>query len=91
MTTDLIFNRYRPDSIAGRILAALAKRPHTPAELARIAQSRSADNILAAGGWYSQLRRFGKTTRKFSLELADDGRLVLTVNKRYASQVGGGR
>ena len=82
----LVFNRYRADSIGGRILTSLAGGPKTPSELARIAGSRSADNITAPGGWYSQLRKFGKTTGKFKLE-KDGNRLVLTVNKRYASQV----
>ena len=77
---NLVFNRYRADSIGGRILTALTTAPRTPAELARIAKSRSADNILAPGGWYSQLRRFGKESGKFTLEVKDN-RLVLTVTR----------
>jgi hypothetical protein len=83
---DMVFNRFKPDSVAGRILKALASGPKTPAQLAHLAGSKSADNIIAPGGWFYQLRKFGKTTGKFKLE-KEDNRLVLTVGKRYASQV----
>lgn len=83
---NLVFNRYRPDSIGGKILTALAAGPRTPSELARIAKPRSAANIMAPGGWFSQLRRFGKTSRKFDLRVVD-GRLVMTISRRYAPQV----
>lgn len=83
---DLVFNRFQSKSVAGRMLSALAGGPKTPAQIANVAKVKSADNILAPGGWYFQLRRFGKTSGKF--KLAKDGnKLVLTVNKRYASQV----
>jgi hypothetical protein len=84
--TAMIFNRFRPDSVAGRMLKALAAGPKTPAQLAAQAKAKSADNILAPGGWFYQLRKFGKATGKFRLE-KDGNKLVLTVNKRYASQV----
>lgn len=87
MATDLVFNRFKPSSVAGRILATLAKGPKTPAQVAHIAGSRSADNIMAPGGWFYLLRKFGKTSKKFTLSLNDDGRLVLVVNQRYAKQV----
>ena len=83
---NMIFNRFKQDSIAGRILKALAGGPKTAAQLAYVAGSKSADNILAPGGWFYQLRKFGKTSGKFRLE-KDGNRLVLTISKRYASQV----
>lgn len=81
-----VFNRFRVNSVAGRMLTTLAKGPKTPLQVAKIAKVRSADNIMAGGGWYFQLRRFGKASRKFDLS-AVDGKLVLTVNKRFRSQV----
>lgn len=87
MDSTLVFNRFRSNTVAGRMLSALAKRPMTVAEVARIAKPRSTDNILAPGGWYFQLRRFGKTSKKFSLSMAENGRLVLKVNARYRGQV----
>ena len=77
---NLVFNRYRADSVGGRILTALTAGPKTAAQLAHVAKSKSADNILAPGGWYSQLRRFGKESGKFTLEKKDN-RLVLTVHR----------
>jgi hypothetical protein len=82
----MIFNRFKVDSVAGRMLKALAAGPKTAAQLAHIAGSKSADNILAPGGWFYQLRKFGKTSGKFKLEKSEN-RLVLTISKRYASQV----
>lgn len=87
MESTLVFNRFRSNSVAGRMLTALAKGPKTPAQVARIAKSKSADNIMAGGGWYFQLRRFGKISRKFTLSVEDNGRLVLAVNRRYRGQV----
>lgn len=87
MDSNLVFNRFRSNSVAGRMLTALAKRPLTPAQVAHIARVKSADNIMAGGGWYFQLRRFGKASKKFTLAVADNGRLVLTVNRRYRGQV----
>jgi hypothetical protein len=87
MTNDLVFNRFQPNSVAGRMLSALAKRPMTVAELARVAKPKSTDNIMAPGGWYFQLRRFGKASRKFTLSVADNGRLVLKVHDRYRGQI----
>lgn len=86
MTTNLIFNRFRSNSVAGRILKSLATGPKTPAQLAHVAKA-SADNILAGGGWYFQLRRFGKASKKFTLGMNEQGRLVLTVNRRYRGQI----
>ena len=83
---DKLFGRYRRDSVAGRILTALVEKPLTPSELAKVAKPKSAANIMNPGGWYFQLRRFGKTTKKFDLSLVD-GKLVLTVSKRYLKQV----
>lgn len=78
----LVFNRFRVNSVAGRMLVALAKgQPMSVAQVARVAQPKSADNILAPGGWYAQLRRFGKESRKFKLGKTDDGKLVMTVRK----------
>jgi hypothetical protein len=83
MTTALVFDRFRPDSVAGRILIALTPgKPLSVAQLARVARPKSVDNILAPGGWYTQLRRFGKTTRKFTLAKTDDGKIVLTLARR---------
>lgn len=87
MESNMVFNRFRVNSIAGRMLTALAKRPMTPAQIAHVVKAKSADNIMAPGGWYFQLRRFGKTTKKFTLATADNGRLVLTVNRRYRGQI----
>lgn len=87
MTENLVFNRFRSNSIAGRILRSLASGPKTPAQLAHLAKSKSADNVMAPGGWYFQLRRFGKASKKFTLAVTDNGRLVLTVNRRYRDQV----
>ena len=87
MESNMVFNRFRTNSIAGRMLTALAKRPMTPAQIAHVAKAKSADNIMAGGGWYFQLRRFGKASKKFTLSVADNGRLVLQVNRRYRDQI----
>lgn len=87
MDATLVFNRFKPASVAGKILRALVAGPKTPAQVAHLAGSRSVDNIMAPGGWFYQLRKFGKTSGKFALSLNDNGRLVLAVNKRYAKQV----
>ena len=84
--TEMIFNRFKKDSVAGRILAALAGGPKTPAQLAHLAKVRSESNLMGAGGWYYQLRKFGKTSGKFKL-VKEENRLVLTINKRYVGQV----
>jgi hypothetical protein len=78
----LVFNRFRANSVAGRMLALLADgRPRTDKQIARSAKPRSVDNILAPGGWYVQLRAFGKKTRKFVLAKTDDGKIVMTVRR----------
>jgi hypothetical protein len=82
----MVFNRFKPGSVGARILSALANGPKTAAQLAHVAGSKTADNILAPGGWFYQLRKFGKTSGKFKLE-KDGNKLVLTVSKRYAAQV----
>jgi hypothetical protein len=82
----MVFNRFKADSVAGRMLKALARGPKTAEQLAMQAKAKSAENVLAPGGWFYQLRKFGKTTGKFRLE-KDGNKLVLTVNKRYVSQV----
>lgn len=82
MTENLVFNRFRATSIAGRILTTLSDgKPKSAAQVARIAKSRSADNILAPGGWYAKLRNYGKRTRKFLLSKTEDGKLVLKARK----------
>lgn len=87
MENTLIFNRFRTNSVAGRMLKALANgEPKSVAQIARIAKPKSVDNILAPGGWYAQLRRFGKATRKFNLSKID-GKIVLKVSARYAAQL----
>lgn len=79
----LIFNRFRANSVAGRMLVALADgQPRTAAQIARIAKPRSADNILQPGGWYALLRAYGKKSRKFLLEKTDDGKIVMKVSSR---------
>jgi hypothetical protein len=82
----LVFNRFRSNTVAGRMLTALAKRPLTPAQVAHLAKAKSAGNIMAGGGWYFQLRRFGKASKKFTLAMVD-GRLTMVVNRRYRGQV----
>lgn len=84
--TVMIFNRFKADSVAGRMLKALARGPKTAEQLASVAKAKSAENVLAPGGWFYLLRKFGKTSGKFRLE-KDGNKLVLTVNKRYVSQV----
>src|SRR4051812_35481766 len=85
MTNDLVFNRFKSDSVAGRMLRALmAGKPLSVAQVARVARPKSVDNILAPGGWYALLRRYGKTSRKFNLAKTEDGKLVMKVNARYA-------
>lgn len=85
MTQELIFNRFKADSVAGRMLKALAKgKPMSEAQVVRIAKPKSADNILAPGGWYAKLRAYGKATRKFNLSKTEDGKLVLVARKRAA-------
>lgn len=85
MTNDLILNRFRQNSVAGRIIKALSNgRPLTVKQVARIAKPRSVDNILAPGGWYAQLRKYGKTSRKFNLSKTEDGKLVMKINARFA-------
>jgi hypothetical protein len=82
-TNELVFNRFRPNSVAGRMLSALAKgQPMSVAQIARVAKPKSKDNILAPGGWYVQLRAFGKASRKFRLSKTEDGKLQLTVLRR---------
>lgn len=79
----LLFNRFRANSVAGRMLSALsAGKPLSVAQVARAAKPRSVDNIVAPGGWYTQLRAFGKKSRKFTLAKTDDGKLVMKVNAR---------
>lgn len=79
----LVFNRFRSNSVAGRLLTSLSGgQPRSVAQLVRVAKPRSADNILAPGGWYAKLRAYGKTTRKFKLSKTDDGKLVLVARKR---------
>jgi hypothetical protein len=79
-TTDRVFGRFRPNSVAGKMLTLLADgKPRTVKEIARVAKPRSVDNIDAAGGWYQLLRRFGKRSRQFELSKTDDGKLQLTV------------
>ena len=78
----VIFNRFRANSVAGRILTVLAAgKPLTVAQVARAAKPRSTDNLMAPGGWYALLRAYGKTTRKFNLSKTDDGKLVMIVRK----------
>jgi hypothetical protein len=82
---ELVFNRFRVNSVAGRMLTALAKgKPLTAAQVARVAKPRSADNILAPGGWYAQLRAYGKKTRKFNLSKDESGKLVLVARRKAA-------
>jgi len=82
MDNTVLFGQYKADSVAGRMLKALAAgKPLTVAQIARVAQPKSIDNILAPGGWYAQLRRFGKTTRRFNLSKTEDGKLVMTVRR----------
>lgn len=78
MTKTLVFDRFRPDSIGGRILTTLSDgQPKSIAQIARVAKPRSVRNITAPGGWYTQLRAYGKASRKFTLSKTDDGKLVL--------------
>ena len=78
----LVFNRFRSNSVAGRMLIALAKgTPMTPAAVARAAKAKSPKNITAPGGWYALLRAFGRKSRKFNLSKTEDGKLVLVVRK----------
>jgi len=81
-TDRLVFNRFRTDSVGGRMLIALANgKPHTVAQLARVAKPRSVENILAPGGWYAKLRAYGKASRQFTLRKTEGGKLVMTVTR----------
>lgn len=78
----LIFNRFRSNTVAGRMLKALSSgKPLSVAQVARVARPKSVDNITAPGGWYTQLRAYGKKTRKFLLSKTDDGKLVMRVRR----------
>lgn len=84
MTTNatLLFNRFRPNTVAGRILSTLANgEPKTVAQIVRVAKPKSADNLLGPGGWYAKLRHYGKTSRKFTLAKTEDGKIVLRARK----------
>jgi hypothetical protein len=79
---DLVLNRFRPNSVGGRLVSALAAgKPRTVAELARAAKPRSKDNLLAPGGWFDLLRAYGKSSRKFKLEKLEDGKIQMIVRK----------
>lgn len=85
MNKTLIFNRFRSNSVAGRMLSLLADgTPRTAKQIARSAKPKSVDNILQPGGWYVLLRRYGKATRKFNLSKTEDGKIVLKVRKGVA-------
>jgi hypothetical protein len=80
-TKPLVFNRFRVNSVAGRMLSLLSDgKPRTAAQIARSAKPRSVDNILAPGGWYALLRAYGRKSRKFNLSKVD-GKLVLKARK----------
>ena len=82
MAKTLVFNRFRENSVAGRMLAALAAgKPLSVAQVVRVAKPKSAENIMAPGGWYAKLRAYGKATRKFNLSKTEDGKLVLKARK----------
>jgi hypothetical protein len=83
---DLILNRFRPNSVSGRIIRFLSSgKPRTVKEVARVAKPKSVENILGPGGWYAKLRAEGKRSKRFDLSKTDDGKLVLKVGRRYAA------
>jgi hypothetical protein len=78
----VVFGRFRTDAVGGRILRLLSDgKPRTINEIARVAKPKSKDNITAAGGWYSLLKRYGRESRQFDLYKTDGGKLVLTVRR----------
>ena len=78
----LVLNRFRSNSVAGRMVLALANgKPMTPAAVARAAKAKSVKNVTAPGGWFTLLRAFGRKSRKFNLTKTDDGKLVMAVRK----------
>jgi hypothetical protein len=84
MNKNLILNRFRTNSVAGRMLVLLADgKPRSAAQIARSAKPRSVENITQPGGWYTLLRAYGKKSRKFNLAKTEDGKIVLKVNARY--------
>lgn len=82
MKTNLILNRFRVNSVAGRMLKFLSNgEPQTPAAVARVAKPRSVENIMQPGGWFTLLRAYGKTSRKFTMEKTEEGKIVMRLRK----------
>lgn len=76
-----ILSYFRANTVSGRMINLLLDgKAHTVAEIAKVAKPRSADNILQPGGWYAQLRRFGRDTGLFLLE-KDGDKLRLKVQR----------
>lgn len=85
MTSNLVFNRFRANSVGGRMAALLADgKPRTDAQVAHSAKPRSVANIAQPGGWFALLRAYGKASRKFNLSRTEDGKMVMKVRKGVA-------
>jgi hypothetical protein len=79
-TGGLVFGRFKPDSIGGKIAALLSDGlPHTAEDIAAAVSVKSVKNITASGGWYSVLKIHGEKTKLYTLVKTDDDKLILTM------------
>jgi hypothetical protein len=77
-----ILSYFRENTVSGRMIALLVDgKPRTVKQIAAVAKPKSEANILAPGGWYSQLRRLGRETGLFLLEKTADGKIVMRTGK----------
>ena len=77
-TVKLVADRFKPESVGGRMCALLLDgKARTVAEIAKASKVASRKNILGGGGWFFVLKRHGQRSGLYDLIKTDDDKIQL--------------